>query len=67
MVLDPKKKQPPGTETTGSPEYTEEFPDRMKMDERTKLRKKQKKLEEKKFIPVFKLNFLFLSMTFRYF
>ena len=36
--LDPKK-QPTGTETMGSPESKEEFPDRMKMDERSKLRK----------------------------
>ena len=44
--LDPKK-QPPGTETMGSPESTEEFPDRMKMGERTKNKKIHKKLEKK--------------------
>ena len=40
--LDPKK-QPPGTEILGSLESTEEFPDRMKMDERTQIRKIHKK------------------------
>ena len=31
----------------GSPESTEEFPDRMKMDERTKIRKIHKSLKNK--------------------
>ena len=39
--LDPKE-HPPGTETIGSPESKEEFPDRRKMNER-KIRKIHKK------------------------
>ena len=43
--LDPKE-HPPGTETIGSPESKEEFPDRMKMNER-KIRKIHKKVIKK--------------------
>ena len=39
--LDPKE-HPPGTETIGSPESKEEFPDRMKINE-IKIRKIHKK------------------------